>query len=129
MNIFIKSIYLLLFSTIIVFSNTIQAQELQSIEINSKQSSNLMIPTAFTPNGDGINDNFKIANLKDEKIIDFRVFNRWGTIYYLDRGDNKGWDGSYKDRIVEPGAYGYIIRIQYKDGREEVFKGTVLLFR
>ncbi len=88
-----------------------------------------MVPTAFTPNGDGVNDYFKIANLKNENIIDFRVFNRWGTIYYLDKGDNKGWDGTFKGQFADAGAYGYIIRIQFKDGSEETFRGTVLLLR
>ena len=94
-----------------------------------KPERSIMIPTAFSPNGDGINDVFKLVNVKNEKLIDFRVFNRWGTIVYNSKDMYQGWDGNYKGQAQATGVYGYAIRIMYEDGVEEIYKGTVTLVR
>lgn len=94
-----------------------------------KPERSIMIPTAFSPNGDGINDVFKLVNIKNEKLIDFRVFNRWGTIVYNSKDMHQGWDGNYKGQAQATGVYGYAIRIMYEDGVEEIYKGTVTLIR
>ncbi len=57
------------------------------------------LPTAFTPNGDGINDIFPYTGYK------VKIFNRLGVLLF--EGDS-GWDGRYKGRLVEPGVYFYI---------------------
>jgi gliding motility-associated-like protein len=72
-------------------------------------------PTAFTPNGDGINDVFA----EGYKV---KIFNRLGVLLY--EGDN-GWDGTYKGRLVEPGVYLYIAISRY----QSVQKGTVEIIR
>lgn len=94
-------------------------------------SSTLKIPNAFTPNGDGLNDVFKIVNVSNERVVDFRVFNRWGTIVYrsTDGDAAHGWDGNYKGQAQQTGVYGYLIRIAYPDGNIETYKGTVTLLR
>lgn len=87
----------------------------------------LYIPNAFTPNGDGLNDYFKIVNLRDEKVIDFRVFNRWGTIMFRGEDNNASWDGKYKDKLQPTGVYGYLIKVGYPDGKIVTYKGTITL--
>ncbi len=87
----------------------------------------LYIPNAFTPNGDGLNDYFKIINLSTEKVIDFRVFNRWGTILYRSGDNQAAWDGRYKGKMEETGVYGYVMKIGYADGSIITYKGTVML--
>jgi gliding motility-associated-like protein len=89
----------------------------------------LMIPNAFSPNGDGQNDYFKISNITDEKLIDFKVFNRWGTILFRTSDPRQGWDGNYKGQPQPFGVYGYVIRIAYADGYVETYKGTVTLIK
>ncbi|HLU16914.1 MAG TPA: gliding motility-associated C-terminal domain-containing protein [Edaphocola sp.] len=98
-------------------------------EDGKKAERGIMIPTAFSPNSDGINDIFKLVNVKDEKLIEFRVFNRWGTIMFATNDIHQGWDGTYKGQAQAPGVYGYIIRILYTDGMEEIYRGTVTLVR
>jgi len=89
----------------------------------------LLIPNAFTPNHDGQNDIFRINNMTDEKLIDFKVFNRWGTILFRTTDAREGWDGTNK-KVAQPvGVYGYVIRIGYADGYVETYKGTVTLIR
>jgi len=89
----------------------------------------LMIPNAFSPNNDGQNDIFKIANITDEKLIDFKVFNRWGTILFRTTDPREGWDGTSKGQQQPVGVYGYVIRIGFPDGYVETYKGTLTLIR
>lgn len=95
---------------------------------NPETRKELMVPTAFSPNNDGQNDYFKICNITDEKIIEFKVFNRWGTILFHTQS-NEGWDGNFKGQPQPVGVYGYVIRIAYKDGYIETYKGIVTLLR
>ena len=97
----------------------------------ASSQSGIMIPNAFTPNGDGRNDIFKLVNTTNERLVDFRVFNRWGTILYRSGNEDvtQGWDGNYKGQPQPTGVYGYLIRIAYPDGNIETYKGTVTLIR
>lgn len=106
-----------------------KAIEVNNTDVNTdKPLKELYIPNAFTPNGDGLNDYFKILNITTEKIIDFRVFNRWGTIMYRSGGDNHAaWDGKYKEKLQPTGVYGYLMKIGYPDGQIATYKGTITL--
>jgi gliding motility-associated-like protein len=86
------------------------------------------IPNVFTPNGDGLNDDFyPIYNEFSMEIIELKIFARWGAIVY----DNPGtpWDGIYRSKPLPSDIYVYLIRVRYADGREELFKGDVNLMR
>ena len=89
------------------------------------------IPTAFTPNNDGLNDIFRMCNnMQLDKLVDFRVFNRWGELVYENTNDaTKGWDGTYKGVPQEMGVYNYMIIIAKPDGTNKIFKGNVTLVR
>jgi gliding motility-associated-like protein len=66
----------------------------------------IYIPSAFTPNGDGINDTFGV---KGQGIKDYRllIFNRWGEIIFESTEVHKQWDGRLKGNPVEQGTYVY----------------------
>lgn len=100
-----------------------------SVRISIDYRDHLMIPSAFTPNGDGRNDEFRITNLTFQKVMEFRVFNRWGQEIFSTTDGRKGWDGSWKGVTQEMGTYNYIIRIGYPDGYVETYKGDVTLVR
>lgn len=87
------------------------------------------IPNAFTPNGDGLNDLFKVAGLKYQKLIAFRVFNRWGQMIFETQHPDVGWDGKHKGELCEMGTYYYLIIIAYPDTRLNTFKGDITLIR
>jgi len=88
------------------------------------------IPSAFTPNGDGLNDVFRICRLTYEKLVDFSVFNRWGTLVYRNTTDaTKGWDGTYNGVPQDMGVYNYVIVISRVDGTNKIYKGNVTLIR
>lgn len=63
------------------------------------------LPTAFSPNGDFINDIFKPDYQKTIEIISMAIFNRIGEMIYYGTGDQVGWDGRYKGEIQQNGSY------------------------
>ena len=89
---------------------------------------NLLVPTAFSPNGDGKNDVFKVSNLTFQRIMEFRVFNRWGQEIF-NSNTNAGWDGTWQGEPQDIGNYTYLIRVNSPDGSVETYKGDVTLVR
>lgn len=88
------------------------------------------IPTAFTPNGDGLNDLFRIRGLQYQSIVDFKVFNRWGqTVYDYKTGDKQGWNGTFEGKPAEMGVYNYSIIVAKLGHIDQVYKGDVTLIR
>jgi gliding motility-associated-like protein len=90
---------------------------------------NLFVPSAFSPNGDGKNDLFKVTNLSFQRIMEFRVFNRWGQEVFSTNDHRMGWDGSWEGKPQEMGVYTYLIRVAYPDGFVETYKGETTLIR
>lgn len=72
---------------------------------------NFAIPTAFSPNNDGHNDEFRILHQGDLQLIDFKVFNRWGEIVFETEDPNKGWNGIYKGVTQELAVFAYYARM------------------
>lgn len=89
----------------------------------------VVIPNAFSPNGDNTNDYFLPKNLTTQRVTEFRVFNRWGQQVFLATGDTKGWDGTWNGEPQDGGTYSYIIRVTSPDGKGETLKGDVVLIR
>ena len=100
-----------------------------TVRVGVDYRSNLIIPTAFSPNGDGKNDIFRVSNMSFQRYIEFRVFNRWGQEVYNGTDGRKGWDGTWKGVPQEIGNYQYVIRVAYPDGYVETYKGDVTLVR
>lgn len=86
------------------------------------------IPNAFSPNGDGINDIFRIrcsCVLEEFYLI---IYNRWGNKVFESRDVNIGWDGKYKNKIDQVEAYGYYLEYRSACGTKKVTKkGNVTL--
>ncbi|MCB9064607.1 MAG: gliding motility-associated C-terminal domain-containing protein [Chitinophagales bacterium] len=89
----------------------------------------LMVPGAFSPNGDGKNDVFKITNLTFQRIMEFRIFNRWGQEIFNTTDNSRGWDGTWKGEPQGIGTYSYLIRVGFPDGQVETYRGEVTLIR
>jgi gliding motility-associated-like protein len=89
----------------------------------------IILPSGFSPNGDGRNDIFQLSNIKFHRLQEFRIFNRWGQEVFNTTDPKQGWDGKYKGVEQEAGVYNYLIRVSYPLGRVEVYKGDVTLIR
>lgn len=88
----------------------------------------LYVPNAFTPNGDGVNDIFYIYTA-GAKEVDFSVFNRWGEKIFQSYSIDIGWDGYYRNELMNPGVYVYQVSVIYLDGDKRRAKGSVTLIR
>jgi gliding motility-associated-like protein len=86
------------------------------------------LPSAFTPNGDGLNDVFKPISAVMPSYFKMRVFNRWGELVFQSADASKGWNGVFRGRLQEQGGYAWIIEMRETDQEKmRVLKGTVLL--
>lgn len=84
---------------------------------------------AFTPNGDGLNDVFRIGNLKYSKLEEFRIFNRWGQCVFYTTDPKQGWDGKFNNIPQDMETYQYLVVISHPDHTHRVMKGNVTLVR
>lgn len=93
---------------------------------------NLIIPTAFTPDGDGDNDLWEIVGLDAQfPLNQVKVYNRWGDLIYTSVEGNYAlspWDGTYNDKKLPVGSY-YFILEKSTDGSIEPINGTVSILR
>ncbi len=105
-----------------------QCKNTASIDVTVRRDIPVAVPSGFTPNSDGRNDLFRVANLTFQKIEEFRIFNRWGQEVYSSH-DNSGWDGTYGGKMQDADVYKYLIRVAYPDGTVRNFKGDVTLIR
>ncbi len=93
-----------------------------------KMMRGLGIPNAFTPNGDGKNDVFRISTSNSITLKEFIVFDRWGTRIFTTKDPSVGWDGTFKGKASPAGAYAYNISGIGPQG-EFAFRGMVVLVR
>lgn len=85
-------------------------------------------PTAFTPNGDGKNDVFKVYAKGVSRIV-LDVYNRWGEHLFESRELEKGWDGFYKGELLNPDVFVYHALVIYKNGVKKEHQGSFTLIR
>jgi gliding motility-associated-like protein len=89
----------------------------------------LLMATAFTPNGDGHNDLFRIPPGANLVLEQFTVFNRWGFEVFSTNNAAAGWDGTTQGSPAPSGVYVYVIKGKDGTGRSITLKGTVALIR
>jgi gliding motility-associated-like protein len=86
------------------------------------------IPNAITPNGDGKNDFFVIDNIEKFTKSELTVFNRWGEILYRSKAYNGQWGGTNQNgEPLAEGTYYYILRLNVDDGK--ILRGDVTILR
>lgn len=88
----------------------------------------LFIPNAFSPNGDGNNDIFKIIG-KNIRLKSFMIYDRWGERVFESDDINFGWNGKINGKDAELGVYFYYIEFENLKGESKVKKGDVTLMR
>lgn len=88
------------------------------------------VPTAFTPNNDGLNDYFRPHNALKALNYDFKVYNRWGQLVFQSRDWREKWDGRINGVLQNTGVFVWMLSYQHRDTKQPVFKkGTVTLIR
>lgn len=94
------------------------------------QSCYIAVPSAFTPNGDGLNDYLYPLNAFKADHMTFRVFNRYGQVLFQTADWTKKWDGRYNGTPQPSGTYVWMLEYTDRDtGKKVSLKGTVVLIR
>jgi len=88
------------------------------------------LPSAFTPNSDGRNDNYGISNavILENKLIDFEIFDRWGGRIFTTSDPRAKWDGRFNGKELNPGVFLYRVRYLCND-EEKIDMGSLTLLR
>ena len=89
----------------------------------------VFVPSAFTPNNDGKNDEFGVAGGFSARSFFMEVFDRWGNTVFITSNNTQKWDGRFKGKEVPDGAYAWIINYTDTKGNKNSLRGTVLLIR
>lgn len=101
--------------------------------INIQPEFSVYIPNVFTPDGDGLNDTFRVSGIGvSEKNFKMNIINRWGQLIFSTNDISQGWDGTYHGSICKDGEYIYYIELmpEYSPKKNDIriFKGKVFLF-
>ena len=91
---------------------------------------NIEIVNAMTVNNDGVNDRFTIRNNGQSEIILVQIFNRWGEIVFESTSIDEQWDGTYRNKPVNPAVFTYLVKVRCIGGNEtSVLRGNVTVIR
>ncbi len=112
-----------------VFGDTTQITYSNFVDLGEEQL--VRLPTAFTPNGDNLNDTFVPVGRYELRTQELTIFDRWGREVYHTTTPGQGWDGRPLGGgdIVPPGVFAYRFRGRDALGHEFTKKGTVTVLR
>ena len=97
-----------------------------SIYINTRNCGcYLQMPSAFTPNKDGVNDRFTSIYSCLPEEYGISIYNRWGEKVFESNNPGRPWDGTYKGQVVAPDTYIYYLRYRFEDDELQVSQGVV----
>jgi gliding motility-associated-like protein len=96
----------------------------QAVKIVTKVD--IMVPTAFTPNGDGRNDILRPFLFGLKELVYFRVYNRWGQLLYETKTQHQGWNGRYGGKLLGNEVVVWIAEGIGMDGTRHSRKGTTV---
>lgn len=98
-------------------------------DISVIRKSFLYVPTAFTPNGDGENDVFKLVSRNNFELKSFSIFNRWGQKVWETNNLEEAWDGTFKGEPLKTAVFMYQVIGKGNIDPEIVKQGSVTLIR
>jgi gliding motility-associated-like protein len=115
---------------LVAVNNTMNCRDSVIKKIQVLSSCYIAVPSAFTPNGDGLNDYLHPANaLKADNLV-FKVYSRFGQLVFETRDWTKKWDGRINGMMQPAAVYAWFLSYTHRDTGEKVFmKGTTVLIR
>ncbi|MFD2569885.1 gliding motility-associated C-terminal domain-containing protein [Spirosoma soli] len=93
-----------------------------------RREARILVPDAFTPNGDNTNETFIAKGIYVDQFT-MTIYNRWGSVIYSTTDKAKGWDGTAEGQPSPPGQYMYRIEVVDLTGQKTVRTGALLLIR
>jgi len=114
--------------TVVAQTQAAGCKDTASITVRVIEDPYTLMPNAFTPNGDGLNDFIIPMSSKPFTIEKFFIFNRWGNeVYNYANGDKRGWDGYYKGIPSAQGVYAYYLIVNFGGDKRVERKGNITL--
>jgi gliding motility-associated-like protein len=96
--------------------------------LHIKGSNNIFIPNAFTPNQNGLNEEFRVLYNNSKGAV-LSIYNRWGQLIFTSNNVNKGWDGTFDGNPCQEDVYYYIVDYTNNDDIVKQLKGNITLIR
>jgi gliding motility-associated-like protein len=100
-----------------------------SVLLNVDIKFSLAMPSAFTPNGDGINDLVFVNGWGIQELLSFEVYNKYGLKVFITQQIEQAWDGKYKGSLLAPDVYYYKITVLLYDGQSRTKTGEIYLLK
>lgn len=118
----------------LTITDTSGCQAKDSIRAYVDFQAQAVLPNAFTPNEDDLNDNFYVIGKCAEEVLVLRIFDRWGELVFEKSNTPPndpfyGWNGKYKGKEANSDVYIYFAKVKMPDGREIELKGDLTLLR
>ena len=111
-----------------VYSTTAGVMEAVSYTIRLVKSNRVFFPDAFTPDGDGLNDEFR-ANARFYSSFEMDIFNRWGELIFHSDNIDQTWDGNYNGKPAQQDTYVVKITLTDESGAATSHEGSLRLLR
>ena len=89
----------------------------------------ILIPTAFSPNGDGQNDLFNLIDKNISEFILLRIYNRWSELLFETNDFLHGWNGLFKGKEQDIDTYIYYLEVITTEQKSVNASGTFVLIR
>lgn len=101
------------------------------VRIEFVRPSDFYVPTAFSPNDDGINDKlYPVFSVGAKNAYLFTVYNRWGQVVYKNSNSAEGWNGTANSKVCDPGVYIWVLEVNLPEcGSSGVYRGNTILLR
>ncbi len=113
-----------------VSNNTLGCSDSISKKVRVLNNCFIAVPSAFTPNNDGLNDFLYPNNAIKAENLEFKVYNRWGQLVFSTNDWQKKWDGKIGGIPQSPGVFVWFLRYTHINTGQKVFqKGTTTLIR
>ncbi len=116
-------------SLVLLVMDEIGCIDLDTVRFRVLNGPTFYVPSAFTPNGDGLNDTFKPIGVGIASIEYFRIFNRYGELVFETSEIGKGWDGIYRGVKQPGGNFVWSLKGTDRKGSLKTMKGNVVLIR
>jgi gliding motility-associated-like protein len=92
-------------------------------------SAETILPNAFSPNNDGMNDQFCVPANTCIASFDLKIYDRWGELVFESSSFDRCWDGSYKSETLNTGVFVYYFEAVMSDGSQLKQKGNISLLK
>lgn len=119
----------------VILTNKNGCRDSASITIRVELAQRIFVPTAFSPNDDGINDRLSLLSGPEvAQILSFRIIDRWGNLVFQQQNippndPLHGWDGKVKGKPAAAGVYIYFAEVELVNGRRVLQSGETLLLK